>query len=51
MRYTVLLEKVTEEDKESVSVSAESLEEAIQKAKEETGQSVVEVVEDFLDEQ
>ena len=50
MKYVVLLEKITEDDKKSVTVSASDMKEAIRKAKEETGQSVIEVSEDFFDE-
>jgi uncharacterized protein (UPF0212 family) len=48
MKYTVLLEKITEEDADHIVVDAESVSDAIRIAKEETGQSVIEVEEDFL---
>lgn len=48
-RYTVLLKKITQDDKDHIVVSATTVADAIRIAKEETGQSVIEVEEDFLD--
>jgi len=50
-KYTVLLEKITEEDQEQIVIhGVYSVKEAIEEAKRLTGQSVVEVEEDFINE-
>ena len=50
-KYVVLLDKVDGDDQASVVVYARDVAEAVRKAHEETGHEVIQVEEDFLDEE
>lgn len=49
-KYVVLLEKITEDDQQQIVIhGVKTIQEAIAEAKRLTGQSVIEVEEDFLE--